>query len=117
MQTWTARVDALSGEVLEFFDGNKYGHVTGGVFPRTVTDGEIVVGMPLTNVTGGGVTDRSGGFSYSGGEVSAGLDGQFFNTNCQGCSNPSQTDGRTDLGLGWLALGTGGCSVVTPPVC
>ncbi len=108
VHTWTAHVDARTGTVLEFFDSNKYGNVTGGVFPRTVTDAEIVVGMPFTTVTGAGTTDRSGNFAYSGGSVSAGLDGLYFNTDCQGCANPGQTAGTSDVGLGWIALGTGG---------
>ena len=44
--TWTARVDARDGTVLEFFDANLYGQVTGGIYPRTVTDPEVVLPFP-----------------------------------------------------------------------
>ncbi|UCF66432.1 MAG: hypothetical protein JSV80_11615, partial [Acidobacteriota bacterium] len=108
-QTWTARVDAVGGEVLAFFDANRYGQVTGGIFPRTVVDEEIVVGMPEVAVDGAGVTDRNGLFSYAGGRVATGLDGAHFSTNCEdGCTDPPQANVETDLGLGWLRLGTGG---------
>src|SRR6185295_6953609 len=54
--TWTARVDAMTGEVLEFFDANFYvAQVTGGVYPRTVTDPETVWPFFFTMVLGGGV--------------------------------------------------------------
>ena len=38
--TWTADVDARSGEILSFHDANHYARVTGGIYPRTVTDPE-----------------------------------------------------------------------------
>lgn len=108
--TWTARVDAHGGEVLEFFDANLYGQVTGGVYPRTVTDEEIILPLPLVQLDGGGpISDANGVFGYAGGKVSTGLDGRYFRTNCEdGCSSPAQALAQTDLGAGWLRLGTGG---------
>jgi hypothetical protein len=106
--TWTMRLDAHSGEVLAFFDSNHYGQVTGGVFPRTVTDPETVVPFPLVAVTGAGTTDRDGRFSFTGSPVSTGIDGAFFSTSCENCSNPAQASVSTDLGAGWLRLGVGG---------
>lgn len=106
--TWTGRVDARDGTVLQFFDANAYGEVTGGVYPRTVVDPETVVPFPFVQVDGAGISSAAGRFPFDGAAVTTGLDGRFFSTNCQGCSGPAQAYGATDLGLGWLQLGTGG---------
>jgi fibronectin type 3 domain-containing protein len=106
--TWTGRVDARDGTVVQFFDANAYGEVTGGVYPRTVTDPEVVVPFPFVQVDGAGVTNAAGRFPFSGVQVSTGLDGRFFATSCEGCSGPAQAYGETALGLGWLKLGAGG---------
>lgn len=109
--TWTVRVDAHFGEVLEFFDANQYlGQITGGVYPRTVTDPEVVWPFPLTDVIGGtGIfSDLNGRFPLLTAEVSSGLDGRFFNTSCQGCTNPAQPAVARSFGTGLLRLGTGG---------
>ncbi len=109
VETWTARVDAHDGSILAFFDQNHYeGAVDGGVFPRTVVDAEVELPFPFVNVTGAGATDSAGQFTFSGGMVSTGLDGPYFNTNCEGCVSPSQALVQTDIGLGLLRLGTGG---------
>ncbi|GAB4224304.1 MAG: hypothetical protein Kow0062_25830 [Acidobacteriota bacterium] len=109
VETWTARVDALSGAVLEFFDANAYeGAVTGGVLPRTVVDPEIELPLPFVQVDGAGVTDAAGQFTFSGGTVSSGLDGRWFSTSCEACTNPAQAHAETDIGLGLLRFGTGG---------
>ncbi len=106
--TWTARVDAHDGEVLEFFDANQYGQVTGGIYPRTVVDPETVVPFPLVQVDPIGVTNSDGRFSFGGQTVSTGLDGRYFSTNCTTCSTPAQAQAATNLGLGWLRMGVGG---------
>ncbi|MCU0231624.1 MAG: hypothetical protein MUC67_09645, partial [Acidobacteria bacterium] len=106
--TWTGRIDARDGSVVQFFDANVYGEVTGGVFPRTVTDPEAVVPFPFVQVDGAGVTNAAGRFPFAGAKVSTGLDGRFFATSCESCASPAQAYGETALGLGWLKLGTGG---------
>ncbi len=111
--TWTARVDALSGEVLEFFDANQYaGQVVGGIFPRTVSDQEVLRPFPFTTWTGSGVTgttDVNGKFTVPPGSVSASvMDGKYFDTSCQGCSNPAQPFASRTAGLGLVSFGTGG---------
>ncbi len=106
--TWTGRVDAHDGSIVQFFDANAYGEVTGGVYPRTVVDPEAVVPIPFVQVDGAGVTSAAGRFPFNGAKVSTGLDGRYFSTSCENCSAPAQAYGETTLGLGWLKLGTGG---------
>jgi hypothetical protein len=111
VETWEGRVDAHTGEVVSFRDVNAYGRVRGGIFPRTVVDPEQPAPMPLARVEGetAAVSDRAGFFSYSGGTVGSGLDGQFFRTNCEdGCSNPPQAKAAASVGIGWLDFGLGG---------
>ncbi|MDQ7088321.1 MAG: hypothetical protein Q9Q13_10920 [Acidobacteriota bacterium] len=111
--TWTARVDARTGRVLEFFDANAYGRITGGVYGRTVVDEEVERPFPLAQTEGGSVTDRAGYDLYAGGPVASGLEGRFFRTECKdGCTNPPQDHAASDLGLGWLKLGLGGSDEV-----
>ena len=50
---YKAQVDAKSGRLLSLIDENYYAQVTGGVYPTTNTDPEVVVGFPFTNVTNG----------------------------------------------------------------
>lgn len=109
VETWTARVDARTGEIVEFFDGNHYeGAVSGGVFPRTVVDDEVELPFPFVNVDGVGATDGAGQFAYTGGLVSSGLDGPYFNTVCEACVDPPQARASTETGLGLLRFGLGG---------
>src|SRR5262245_42560134 len=110
--TWTARVDAASGEVLEFFDANLYAaQVTGGVYPRTVTDPETVWPFFNTMVIGGGITatDMAGNLpSTAAFDLTSGLDGRWFNTNCITCTNPAQPFVSRSGGTGLLRFGVGG---------
>jgi hypothetical protein len=109
--TWTARVDAMSGEVLEWFDANLYvAQVTGGVYPRTVTDPETVWPFFFTTVIGGGInaTDLGGRLPNAAYDLSSGLDGKWFNTNCNTCTNPAQPAVSKTGGTGLLRFGTGG---------
>ncbi len=69
--TWTAEVDARSGELLSFYDANRYARVTGGIYPRTVNDPEEERPFTGVHVTHGGVridTGASGTYTYAGGE-------------------------------------------------
>ncbi len=64
--TWTADIDARTGAVLSFHDANRYARVTGGIYPRTVTDSEEERPFPDINVThGGGVIDVGADASYT----------------------------------------------------
>jgi len=114
IETWEGRVDARTGEIVGFRDTNHYARAVGGVYPRTVGDhDETRAPMPLAEVFIDGsplVTDAAGAFPYSGGATSTGLNGEFFNVNCQGCSGPAQPQASTSAGIGWLDLGFGGAN-------
>jgi hypothetical protein len=112
IETWEGRVDARTGEIVGFRDINAYARAVGGVYPRTVSEqNETRAPMPFAEVVIDGVVsvaDSSGAFSYSGGDLSTGLNGDLFNVNCQGCAGPSQPLVSTSTGIGWLDLGFGG---------
>jgi len=62
--TWLGRVDAVTGELLEFGDANAYGGVRGGVEPKTWTDMEKPRGRADHDpgpVRHGGCAGRGGG--------------------------------------------------------
>jgi len=111
-ETWEGRVDARTGEIVGFRDTNAYTRVTGGVYPRSVQEqNEVTVPFPKVDLDNDGVaetTDNAGGFNYGGGVVSTGLNGQWFDTTCNSCTNPAQPLVELDFGAGVLAFGTGG---------
>ncbi len=110
--TWTGRVSATTGKVLEFFDANLYGEVTGGTYERTIVDPEIERPFFDQRLANGTVTDRAGHFSFGGSRVSSSLSGVYFNTTCENCVNPSAASVEQDTGLGWLRFGLGGVDEV-----
>jgi hypothetical protein len=109
--TWEGRVDARTGEVVSLRDTNRYGRVTGGVYPRTVFDqNEVVVPMPFVTVSvpeDSVVTDAAGYFANVPGGTGSGTSGPWFDTICVDCANPAQS-GANGFGGGHVALGTGG---------
>ena len=101
---YAAQVDAGSGEVLELFDDNKYGTVTGGIYPRTSNQSEVVspfVDLAVTNGTSK-TTDLGGNYSYSSGSASTAQTGPNLNLS-DTCGAPSVS---TSSSPGDLALGT-----------
>jgi hypothetical protein len=113
IETWEGRIDAHTGELVSFRDTNAYARAVGGVYPRTVYyDDETTVAIPYLDVTVGGLPatgDTAGFFGYGGGEVASGLNGQFIDTNCEGCSNPVQPSVATSgVGTGRIDFGLGG---------
>jgi len=112
IESWEGRIDAHTGEIVGFRDTNAYGRVVGGVYPRTVFD-QDETSVPLSFVTAlvdglGQTTDSSGRYDYSGGLALSGLSGPWFDTTCQGCSDPVQPTVQVDLGTGYLDFGLGG---------
>jgi hypothetical protein len=109
--TWTADIDARSGELLSFYDANRYARVTGGIYPRTVTDSEEERPFTQTNVTQGGALIDSGDdgrYGYTGGRSFTLLDGPFFSTFCIDCESPEHAFALPEGGRGDLRLGSGG---------
>jgi hypothetical protein len=113
VETWEGRVDAMTGEVVEFRDATLYARAVGGVYPRTVIDAEVRAPFSNLNIDVDGstqITDFGGQFTYSGGQITSGLDGRFFDTDCQSCSLPSQPGVQTTVGVGTVDFGLGGAN-------
>jgi Zn-dependent metalloprotease len=112
--TWQAKVDARSGRILSIVDANDYAQVTGGIYPVTNTDPEVVQGLPFANVTNGSakVTDAAGNYTYSGGTSTVTLNGKYIKM-ADTCGAVSLADGST----GNVAFGTSaGTDCTTPGV-
>ncbi|HJU41072.1 MAG TPA: hypothetical protein VJ724_15995, partial [Tahibacter sp.] len=114
--TWQLVVDAKTNRVIDARDltVNVDAHVSGGIYPTTNSDTEVVVDFPFAAVTNGGakVTDALGIYDYSGGSATATLDGKYFRMadNCGSISLANATDGN-------LAFGTSaGTDCTTPGV-
>lgn len=126
--TWVAHVDALTGQVIAFGDSNRYaactagtgGKVTGGIRPAQATDAEVVRSFPYTEIDGDGTTNANGSFVWGGNSVTTGLNGTFFDTNCEDClkSEDDPQSGFQPFATstnGRINLGTGGRDVVLGP--
>jgi hypothetical protein len=126
--TWVAHVDALTGQIVAFGDSNRYaactagtgGKVVGGVKPAQATDAEVVRSFPYTEVNGTATTNANGSFAWDGNTASTGLNGAFFDTNCQDCLK-SEVDPQSgfqpyaESSNGRIDLGVGGRDVVLGP--
>ncbi|MEO8276356.1 MAG: hypothetical protein ABI639_09055 [Thermoanaerobaculia bacterium] len=112
--TYQVLFDAHSNRILEVRDLNSYtdATVSGGIYPTTNSDPEVVVNFPFATVTNGGTknTNAAGVYDYSGGTASIPLNGQYFRMSdaCGAISLSSTTDGN-------LAFGTStGTDCTTP---
>jgi hypothetical protein len=126
--TWVAHVDALTGGVIAFGDSNRYaactagtgGKVVGGIRPAQATDEEVVRSFPFAEVNDGDGANANGSFTWDGGTASTGLNGTFFDTNCEDCLK-SEDDPQSGFqpyatsANGRIDLGTGGRDVVLGP--
>ncbi len=112
--TYKAVVDAHSGQLLSLVDLTRYSQVTGGIYPTTNTDTEVVVPFPFTNVTNGTVkvTDASGNYTYSSGTATSTLNGKYFRMTdtCGSISLSNSTNGNLSFGT------SGGTDCTTPGV-
>jgi fibronectin type 3 domain-containing protein len=62
--TWTIWVDAHSGQVISFWDGNDYGVVKGGVYPVSQTvSTEVKRGLPFVDVNTSVYTNWAGKYT------------------------------------------------------
>lgn len=126
--TWVAHVNALTGVIAAFGDSNNYadctagtgGKVVGGIRPAQATDAEVVRSFPYAEVNGSDTTNANGSFSWNGATASTGLNGMFFDTNCEDCLK-SEADPQSgfqpyaESSDGRINLGTGGHDVVLGP--
>jgi hypothetical protein len=110
--TWRARVDAETGEILEFVDTNRYGQINGGVYLSSPAGGEVVRPMPFADLMfeGSGGNASSSGLFPGSGPASTTLAGPYVKI-LDSC-------GPISAGTDWkgeIALGTsGGTNCVTP---
>ncbi len=112
--TWQAKVDARSGQILSIIDANDYvaAQVSGGIYPVTNSDPEVVRPLPFTNVTNGAakVTDAAGNYDYSGGTATATLNGKYIKM-VDTCGAISLADSAT----GNIAFGSSAGTDCTTP--
>ncbi len=98
--TWEAKVDAHTGEIVLFRDANEYGSVTGGIYPNSYLDTEVIRPLPWITVTNSTTkyTDLGGNYSYAGGTASCALTGKYVKVvdSC-GSSSLSTTTSPGDL--------------------
>jgi hypothetical protein len=111
MGTWRGRVDATTGELLDFTDVNDYAQVTGGVYPRSfATDAEVDRPLPFAGLSSGVFTDSAGFYDYLGGTVSSQLTGPYV-----GIYDYCGTIGQSGSGSGFIHFGlSAGTDCATP---
>jgi hypothetical protein len=111
LATWRARVDAATGEILEFQDVNAYAQVTGGVHPSSyVFSEEIVLPMPYADLSSGGYANSAGQFTLGSDNPSSTLTGKHVDIS-DSCGPISQSANT----FGSIAFGTsGGTDCATP---
>ncbi len=111
---WVALVDARDGTLLVMDNNRRYAVVDGGVFPETNLDPETTLPMPFARVSNNGQkeTNSGGAYSYSGGNASCSLNGNYVNIhdNCGSINLSSGAPG--DLHFG----GSSGTDCTTPGV-
>ncbi len=103
MGSWTAQVDAATGELLSFDDANKYVQalVSGGVYLNSpATGGEVERPFPDVGLSSGGFSNGGGLYNYTGGTVTGTLSGQFvkITDSCGAISQTSDAAGNIDFG-------------------
>lgn len=110
--TWQARVDATSGEVLDFFDINDYvkARVSGGAYALDRPAAERVLAMPWANVATGIYADSAGNYDWTGGTFTTTLNGKYVRIS-DSCGSIS----KSSDGTGAIALGTSSGTDCTTP--
>ncbi|NMB99202.1 MAG: PepSY domain-containing protein, partial [Thermoanaerobaculaceae bacterium] len=100
MGTWKARIDAHSGEILSFVDQNMYGSVTGGIYPNSNLDTEVIRPFPKITVTNSTTKtcDMGGNYTYASGTATASIKGAYVSvTDSCGTSSLSTSTAPGDL--------------------
>ena len=106
--TWRARVDAMTGEVLELIDTNRYAQVTGGYWPISwrvggATVNQVSTGWPFTSVNPLGATSNTSGlYSWDGNPQTAYHTGPFVNVvdSCTGAAGTANSDASGNIDFG-----------------
>jgi hypothetical protein len=114
VNTYDVLFDAHSNRIITVRSLNEYvaATVSGGVYPTTNSDAEVVKPLPFASITNGSlkVTDALGIYDYSGGNSTIALDGAFFKMvdNCGAISLANSANGN-------IAMGTSPGSDCTTP--
>ncbi len=96
--TFRARVDASSGELLDFLDINEYGSISGGVYQGDRPSPEVILPMPFANYATSSYANSGGVFSGTSGTTS--LNGQFVRITDSCGSISKASDGSGNIALG-----------------
>ena len=123
-ETWRARIDATTGEVLELVDTNQYAQVTGGAWPVSwrvgnVKQNQIVYGWPFAKLTPSALfTSSAGLYTYPGSAQTASHAGNQYVTiasdTCGASSIATDVSGNVAWGTIPIASTPGNCT--TPGV-
>jgi hypothetical protein len=101
--TFQARVDAATGELLEFRDINDYAQAqaTGGVYANSPATGpEVVRPFPFLDLSTGGFSNSAGFYNFTGGTLTSAMNGQFvrIQDTCGTISLPADGSGNLNFG-------------------
>ncbi len=110
--TWQARVNAVTGEIVEFKDVNRYSQVNGGYWPVSwrvdgVERAQVVRGGASTPMNPlGTTTNTSGLYTWDGNPQTASHTGPFVNVNdsCAGAAGTAGSDGVGDIIFGEISI-------------
>ena len=110
--TWRARVDAVTGGVVEFRDVNHYAQVTGGYWPVSWRVGgteqaQVITGWPYATVDPtGGTSNTSGIYAWDGSAQTARHVGPYVNINdqCSGAPGTASSGVGGDVAFGEILV-------------
>jgi hypothetical protein len=114
--TFQARIDATTGELLEFRDINEYtqAQATGGVYANSAATGpEIVRPFPFLDLSTGGFSNSAGLYNFTGGTLTSAMNGQYIKIHDGNCG--TGTISLTADGSGYLNFGTSAGTNCTTP--
>ncbi|HEY8020689.1 MAG TPA: hypothetical protein VIH93_06295, partial [Thermoanaerobaculia bacterium] len=111
--TWRARIDAATGELLEFRDINLYiqAQATGGLYLESPSTGsEVVRPLPFADLSIGGFSSTAGFYNWTSGALTSALNGEYVKM-VDSCGPISlSADGSGNLNFGT----SGGTDCTTP---
>ncbi|HXU31107.1 MAG TPA: hypothetical protein VN851_11065 [Thermoanaerobaculia bacterium] len=98
--TWRVRVNATTGEIVEFLNTDLDAGATGGVAGDSAAGTETLRPMPFTDLGGGQATNSAGMYAYSGTPVTSTFNGLFVGVaeTCGGILMSSNAAGDLPFG-------------------
>jgi len=114
--SYLARVDAHSGDILEFRDDNSYAQVKGGIYPVTNTNGtEVSRPLGFADYLASTYADSGGSFTYTSGTVTSTLKGKYVTivdkcgaASLSATTSPGDLDFSAGTGTNCTTPGVGG---------